>query len=203
MVAAPVRILYTAVDTPIPGTHGGSVHVLELCRALSDLGHELHLVAPTGERGTSVLEEGLHRHHVTRPPRFLEWSCDDLVRSIAERVRPDVLVDRFYTFGGAGISAAQRLGIPAVLEVNSPARPYPGSLRDQLDRLSVVRPIDRWRRRLLDWSDAIYTTSAHLVPPDKQASVTVVTNGVDVDRFCPGPVPEGPLRCVYASSFRS
>ncbi len=95
------------------------------------------------------------------------------------------------------------LGIPAVLEVNSPARPYPGSLRDQLDRVSLIRPIDRWRRRLLDWSDAIYTTSAHLVPPEVQAPVTVVTNGVDVDRFAPGPISEGRLRCVYASSFRS
>ncbi len=203
MVRAAVRILYTAVDTPIPGTHGGSVHALELCRALSAIDHEVHLIAPPGEHGVSPREPGLHRHHITRPPRFLEWSCDDLVRSIAESVKPDVIVDRFYTFGGAGIRAARRLGIPAVLEVNSPARPYPGSWRDQLDRLSVVRPIDRWRRRLLEWSDAIYTTSAHLVPSDMQPSVTVVTNGVDIDRFCPGPASEGPLRCVYASSFRS
>ena len=203
MVRAAVRILYTAVDTPIPGTHGGSVHALELCRALSAIDHEVHLIAPPGEHGVAPREPGLYRHHITRPPRFLEWSCDDLVRSIAERVKPDVIVDRFYTFGGAGIRAARRLGIPAVLEVNSPARPYPGSWRDQLDRLSVFRPIDRWRRRLLEWSDAIYTTSAHLVPPDMQPLVTVVTNGVDIDRFCPGPASEGPLRCVYASSFRS
>jgi glycosyltransferase involved in cell wall biosynthesis len=203
MVRAVVRILYTAVDTPIPGTHGGSVHALELCRALSAIDHEVHLIAPPGEHDGLAREPGLHLHHINRPPRFLEWSCDDLVRSIAERLKPDVIVDRFYTFGGAGILAARKLGIPAVLEVNSPARPYPGSWRDQLDRLSMVRPIDRWRRRLLEWSDAIYTTSAHLVPPDMQRSVTVVTNGVDIDRFCPGPVAEGPLRCVYASSFRS
>ena len=203
MVPAAVRILYTAVDTPIPGTHGGSVHALELCRALSEIDHEVHLVAPTGNHVAFPHLPRLRRHHITRPPRFLEWSCDDLVRSIAMRMKPDVIVDRFYTFGGAGIRAARRLGIPAVLEVNSPARPYPGSLRDQLDRLSVIRPIDRWRRCLLDWSDAIYTTSAHLVPPKVQAPVTVVTNGVDVDRFAPGPISEGRLRCVYASSFRS
>ena len=92
-----------------------------------------------------------------------------------------------------------------VLEVNSPARPVAGSWRDRLDRLTIVRPVDRWRRRVLEWSDAVYATSKHLVPPEAQSSVTVVTNGVDTDRFRPGPPPaeNSPLRCVYASSFRS
>ena len=194
-----VRILYTAVDTPVPGTHGGSVHVFELCRALGEIGHEVHLVAPPG--AAAAADETPRRHHISRPPRFLEWSCVDQVRAIGERVKPDVVVDRFYTFGGAGIWAARKLGTPAVLEVNSPARPYPGSWRDRLDRLSLIRPVDRWRRRVLAWSDAIYTTSAYLVPPEIQDAVTVVTNGVDTLRFRPGPVPTGPLRCVYAAVF--
>ena len=138
------------------------------------------------------------------PPAFLEWSAAGRLRALAERVVPDVLIDRFYTFGGAGIRAAHQLGIPAVLEVNSPARAYPGSWRDRLDRLTLVRPVDRWRRRILGWSDAIYTTSSRLLPPERQAAAVVVTNGVDTDRFRPGPPgASSRLRCVYASSFRS
>ena len=213
-----LKILYIAVDTPVPGTHGGSVHALELCRALARRGHDVHLVAPREENaaldpcdgrlprpgGGGDAEVRLVR--VIRPRRFFEWTAINAVRRIVERVRPDVLVERFYTFGGAGIWAAHTLGVPAVLEVNSPARRYPGSWRDRIDCLSILGPIQRWRRRQLAWSDRIYTTSKHLLPPELQDTVTVVTNGVDIGRFRPrsaGRTPGGPLRCAYASSFRS
>ena len=208
-----MKILYVAVDTPIPGTHGGSIHVQELCQALSRRGHEVHLLAPPGAQRPSAPSPGsdsedqsrVEHHHLAQPPRFLEWMARGRVRRLAETLRPDVVVDRFYTFGGAGIWAAHSLRIPAVLEVNSPARPVDGFWRDRLDRLTLVRPIDRWRRTLLRWSDHVYTTSRHLVPPDMQDDVTVVTNGVDIKRFRPGTAgtPAGPLRCVYVSSFRS
>lgn len=210
-----MRILYSAVDTSIPGTHGGSVHALELCRALSCRGHDVYVVAPAPETDDSDMRAGAALDLATaggqivrlkRPPRFLEWTAVNDVQRIARKVRPHVLIERFYTFGGAGIWAAHRLGIPSVLEVNSPARPYPRSLRDRIDRLSIVRPVERWRRQQLVWSDAVYATSKHLLPPALQSAVTVVTNGVDVERFRPAADPPeagGPLRCVYASSFRS
>lgn len=208
-----MRILYVAVDTPIPGTHGGSVHVLELCRALSRRGHDVHLLAPAGalaSRGASAqtastTDAPVTHHGLSRPPRFLEWSARGRVRQLIAALKPDVVVDRFYTFGGAGIWAAHAFGIPAVLEVNSPARPVPGFWRDRLDRLTLVQPIARWRRMVLGWTDGIYATSRDLLPVEWQRDVTVVTNGVDVGRFRPGaPRSETqPLRCVYVSSFRS
>ena len=206
-----MKILYAAVDTPIPGTDGGSVHTQELCLALSRRGHDVHLVAPLGaSRGAASTpgmsdDDRVQLHQLQRPPRFLEWTAVSQIRRLAASLRPDVVVERFYTFGGAAIWAAHSMNIPAVLEVNSPARPFPGSWRDRLDRLTLVRPIDSWRRRLLEWSDAVYATSRHLVPPELQASVTVVTNGVNTERFRPGPArdADGPLRCVYASSFRA
>lgn len=219
-----MKILYTAVETPVPGTHGGSVHALELCRALARRGHEVHLLAPpAGDVGPVVpgprpdplvgrargpereAAGGLTLHSIRRPPRFLEWSSVGEVEKLARVLRPEVVVERFYTFAGAGLWAARRLGIPAVLEVNSPARPYPGSWRDRLDRLTLVRPVDRWRRRQLAWADGIYTTSTRLLPPDLQDEARVVVNGVDPERFRPGPgaPDEGPLRCAYVSSFRA
>ena len=213
-----LRILYTAVDTPIPGTHGGSVHVLELCRALAQRGHDVHIVAPQREAGRADVVEimvpgavgdetgSVDIVRIPRPWRFFEWTAVTDIRRIAERMEPDVVVERFYTFGGAGIWAAHTLGLPVVLEVNSPARRYPGSWRDRIDRLSLIAPVHRWRRRQLAWSHRIYATSKCLLPPDLQESVTVVTNGVDTGRFHPASVarePDGPLRCVYASSFRS
>lgn len=227
-----MRILYVAAGTPVPGTHGGSVHALELCRALSRRGHRVHVAALPGEvdavsstdvspaHGPSAADEGdgdpgrrrgsgdgeLHLHPLRRglPVPQLEWTRAGQVLRLARRLRPDVVVERFYTFGGTGLLAARRLGLPAVLEVNSPARPYPGSLRDALDRLTLVRPVDRWRRRQLGMADAYYATSELLLPEELQDRVTVVVNGVDPDRIRPGePAADtGPLRCVYVSSFR-
>ena len=187
------------------------MHTHELCRALSARGHDVHLVAPVGTPPGAAAtpempgDERLQLHRLQRPPRFLEWTAVSQIRQLVASLRPDVVIERFYTFGGAAIWAAHAMRIPAVLEVNSPARPFAGSWRDRLDRLTLVRPIDSWRRRLLEWSDAVYATSRHLVPPELQPRVTVVTNGVNTERFRPGPVPEanGPLRCVYASSFRA
>jgi len=208
-----LKILYSAAGTPIPGTHGGSVHALELCRALARRGHEVHLaaLAPSSEdagRGSSEgALDGVVLHYIRRalPLTLFEWTASGAIRRLINEHRPDVVVERFYTFGGGALSAAHKARTPAVLEVNSPARDYPGSLRDRLDKLTLIRPVDRWRRRQLQMAAAVYATSHHLVPPRLRDSVTVVVNGVDTERFRPGPPTEdtGPLRCVYVSSFRS
>lgn len=204
-----MKILYCAAGTPIPGTHGGSVHALELCRALARRGHDVHLAAlrPSLAGGTETPLDGVQMHYLRRflPVTLLEWTAGWAIRSLIADIRPDVVVERFYTFGGAAIAAARGAGVPSVLEINSPARDYPGSLRDTLDKLTIARPVDRWRRRQLERCAAIYTTSRHLVPPELQESATVIVNGVDIDRFVPGPetLDTGPLRCAYVSSFRS
>jgi glycosyltransferase involved in cell wall biosynthesis len=170
----------------------------------------VHLAALPGAtadgRARSDLD-GVVLHPLRRvlPARLLEWTATWALERLAREVSPDVVVERFYTFGGGALRAAHKLGIPTALEVNSPARPYPGSIRDQLDRLTLFRPIDRWRRRQLEWADAIYATSERLLPPALQDSTRVIVNGVDTNLFKPGPevAATGPLRGVYVSSFRS
>lgn len=214
-----MRILYVAPGTPIPGTHGGSVHALSLCRALAQRGHEVHLAALPGEGEVGAVVEAVEDtgsgsaakgslafHPLPRwlPARLFEWTAAPRLRWLAGELDPDVVVERFYTFGGGGLWAARSLGLPAVLEVNSPARPYP-SLRDRLDAVTLARPVDRWRKRQLSWADAAYATGAALLPPDFSGPSAVVRNGVDLQRFRPGrSVPDdGPLRCVFVGSFRS
>lgn len=203
-----MRILYVAAGTPIPGTHGGSVHALQLCRGLAAAGNEVHLVAQAPDRAarpTAVLDDVI-LHALPRRPLLaqLEWTLWRQVRRIARQVRPDVVIERFYTFGGTGLLAARAIGVPAVLEVNSPARPYPGSLRDRLDALTLVRPIHRWRHWQLGTACRYYSTAAVLLPEGLRQRTTVVVNGVDCQRIRPGAaLPDsGPLRCVFVSSFR-
>lgn len=167
----------------------------------------MHLAALPSSGGADGDLDGVVLHPLRRllPVTLLEWTAMRSLRRLLDALTPDVVVERFYTFGGAALTAAHAAGVPAVLEINSPARDYPGSLRDTLDKLTLVRPIDRWRRRQLAISAALYTTSRHLLPAALQDRATVVVNGVDIDRFGPGAetADTGPLRCVYVSSFRS
>lgn len=200
-----MRILYVAAGIDVPGDHGGSVHAAELARGLVHAGHEVHLVALPGDSpGTDL---GSVHLHTLRPVLRLEQAellRAPQVRRIAERVRPDVVLERFYTFGGTGVLAARRLGVPVVLEVNSPAWPYPGSWRDRLDALTLIRPIHRWRRWMLARAAAFAPNAAVLMAATEAPRTTVIGCGVDAEAIRPGDrdVAAGPLRCIYMSSFR-
>jgi len=203
-----VRILYVASGMEIPGSHGGSVHALELCRALSRAGHEVHLASlpPDNPGDAAVGLDGALLHPLRTRPLIeqLDMFHWREVKRLAGQIGPDVIVERFYTFGGRGLIAAAQLGLPAVLEVNSPAMPYPGSLRDRLDALTLIKPIHRWRRWMLAQAQRYYATSELLLPAHLRERTTVIVNGVDCRLFEPGePVPDdGPLRLVHVSSFR-
>ena len=56
-----MRVLYVAAGIPVPGTVGGSTHVLEVSRGLAALGHEVLVVAGAEEasRGARRLKSRL------------------------------------------------------------------------------------------------------------------------------------------------
>jgi len=204
-----MRILYVASGMQIPGSHGGSVHALELCRALARAGHEVHLAAlpPENPIAAAVDLDGVLLHPLRTRPLIEQFDMFHWreVKRLAGQIGPDIIVERFYTFGGRGLIAAAQLGLPAVLEVNSPALPYPGSLRDRLDTLTLIKPIHRWRQWMLRQARRYYATSELLLPEHLRDRTTVIVNGVDCSMFQPGdPVPDaGPLRLVHVSSFRA
>ena len=131
------------------------------------------------------------------------------VAAFVRRFKPDVVIERYYNFGGEGIFAAGRLGKPAVLEVNAPMVDYPGSPKAALDKALVFEPMRRWRERLCADADLIVSPSAAILPagtpPDK---VLEVEWGADTIRF--NPEASGPLRfarpagilAVFAGAFQ-
>src|SRR5215212_4299471 len=127
-----MRILYAASDQTVPGTTGGSVHVTAVAEGLAELGHDVHaLVTPGGAfRGGPV-------HWIALPPplglKQLRWANTASVRAIANRIRPDVVIERYYNFGGEGISAAAACGAIGLLEVNAPVIDYEGSTKRVID----------------------------------------------------------------------
>ena len=124
-----MRILYCAIDQTVPGTRGGSVHVTAVAEGLAALGHEVHVLAGPG---TDPFPEGPVRWLPMRPPlgaKALRWARAAAVRRLANRIQPDVVMERYYNFGGEGILAGRHLGATTVLEVNAPVIDYRGRRR--------------------------------------------------------------------------
>jgi glycosyltransferase involved in cell wall biosynthesis len=208
-----VRILYAALDQVVPGEVGGSVHVQAVADGLTRLGHEVHVAAQTPTTPDPRAGFGFHLHPMQPPlgSNKLRWTRAGDVARLAGEVHADVVVERYYNFGGEGVLAARRLGLPAVLEVNAPIVDYPGSRKAAVDRALLIEPMRRWRDRLCRMTDLFVTPSAAIlprwIPPDR---VLEIEWGADVDRFRPGAPGDVPfaripdrLHAIFAGAFRT
>lgn len=205
-----MRIVYAALDQTVPGTLGGSVHVQAVADGLAALGHEVHVLVTQGGSWPST---GAHWHAM--PPPFgqpmLRWARTGAVADLAQRVGADVIIERYYNFGGEGVRAARRLGVPAVLEVNAPIIDYPGSSKATLDRTLLVQPMRRWRDALCRATDLFVTPSRQILPAwIDPTRVLEAEWGANVNHFRPdarGPLPftrdDSRVLCVFAGAFRS
>ena len=136
-----MRLLYVALDQTVPGTLGGSVHVQSVAEGLAALGHDVH-VRDAGRRRVA----GGPRHVASRwRRRSAARSCAGCAPApsptLAREIGADVIMERYYNFGGEGVFAARGLGLPAVLEVNAPIIDYPGS-REAPARSRAARRAD-------------------------------------------------------------
>ena len=205
-----MRILYCAIDQTVPGSVGGSVHVTAVAEGLAALGHDVQVLVSPGD---GPFPSGPVRWTAMTPPlgaKELRWAKRGAVRKIAAAFKPDVIIERYYNFGGEGLAAAAATGALGVLEVNAPVVDYAGSPKAKLDRALIVEPMRRWRDRQCAQADLIVTPAATILPPDTPAGKIVELEwGADTDRFTPdvkGPLPyERPLGtlAVFAGAFRS
>jgi len=210
-----VRILYVASDQAVPGSTGGSVHVLEVARGLVRRGHEVHAVVARAEgRPRREEQEGVVWHRVgwTPPWRFFRFRARPAVEALARELRPAVVMERYYNFGGEGIRTATRHGIPSLLEVNSPVVDHPGSIKGAVDGLLVLRPLRRYRESLCRQAAALVAPRPEIVPAFALAKTETVTWGANVDAFSPARrrdevrralgVPPGAVVVLFSGSFR-
>jgi starch synthase len=210
-----VRILYVASDQRVPGRTGGSIHVLEVARGLAARGHAVHAVVhrdgalPTREAG-----EGVTWHRIAWSPdhRLFRFRASRAVEAAAVESAPDVVMERYYNFGGEGSGPARTRSIPYVLEVNSPVVDHPGSLKALLDRAAVVRPLRAWREALCRQAAALVSPIPEIVPEFARVKTEIVTWGANVERFRPERrseerrralgIPEAATAVVFVGSFR-
>lgn len=193
------RVLVLSADRGIAfgGAKGAAVHLREFSEALHDQGYAPTLVvakrdvgstydAPypvhclpkktsssDDEGGSSVRELEGQRNRATQR----------LVGEIYRTSGFDLLYERYSLFGTGGRMAAQELGVPFVLEVNAPLVEEAQQYRT-LEDPAMAREVERY---LFTTADHIVTVSAEvrdyvrgIVPT---AAVTVIRNGVNMERF--------------------
>jgi glycosyltransferase involved in cell wall biosynthesis len=206
-----MRILYSAIDQSVPAAHGGSVHVTAVAEGLARLGHDVHVLVSPGHGG--ALPRGRAQWFAMPPPfgnRRLRLLRSRGVASYARRFKPDVVIERYYNFGGEGILAARQIGALVVLEVNAPVVDHPGSLKRVVDRALLVEPMRRWRDWQCRHADLIVTPSAKIIPADVVPSSKILRTewGADTERFHPGlrqgggGPRDGETVAVFAGAFR-
>ena len=138
----------SALDQAVPGTLGGSVHVAggrrrpgraraRGARRDASRSHDRRDPAGLRDSGHPTVTWIPWRRRLDNPR--CAGSRAGRIEAIAREVAADVVIERYYNFGGEGVVAAHRLGIPAVLEVNAPIVDYPGSAKARLDRALLVR----------------------------------------------------------------
>ena len=209
-----MKILYVATDQKVPGATGGSVHVLEVARGLARRGHEVHAVIAADGGAAREEDAGVvwYRVHWTPRHRVFRFRARPAVEAIAAEVRPDVVMERYYNFGGEGVGTAARRGIPSLLEVNSPVVDHPRSAKQALDAALLLRPMRRYRESLCRQAAVLVSPIPEIVPAFARAKTETVTWGANVDAFSPDRrhedgrralgIPDGAVVVVFTGSFR-
>ncbi|MBI1379656.1 MAG: glycosyltransferase [Planctomycetaceae bacterium] len=177
---------------------GQAVHIRSLQRALVEAGHELHEVGLVAQgQGDGGGEQHLAAQRsrwawVGRLPRSLrelaEYAYSSHARgkllAAGRTFRPDFVYER-YAFGNtAGVSAARALGVPLLLEVNSPMVEELGATRG-LSFERLARHVEDWIFRSADRALVVTGVLGDMlegygVPRER---IIVVPNGVDLEAY--------------------
>jgi len=196
-----VRILHVS-DCYAPRTGGIETQVRDLARAQLAAGHEVHVLTatpgPGGERGGVVQDdEGLRVHRQGGHIPFdlpVSPTAPGRIRALLTELRPDVVhvhagVLSPFAFDGARI--AVDVGAPVLVTWHCMLDGTVAGMRAAVRRT-------HWATAPVALS-AVSGAAARRVAEVFDAPVGVVPNGMDLERWAPGPVPPpagGPLRCV-------
>lgn len=190
-----LRILY---HHRIRADDGQAVHVRELIEALRRRGHEVvecALVPKSASRSRTASAAGGSLWKHLQLPRIAVEAMEilynrkaaSMLDAAAKPLRPHVVYERHALHCRAGLDAARRLGVPLLLEVNSP-------MTDEMQRLGLLRFPRRARkteRETLRGADRVLAVTAALGDRlvelgARRESVVVIGNGAQPERYGKG-----------------
>lgn len=177
-----MRAVYLSTDHGIAygGTKGASVHVAEITRSLAAEGAEVLVLAAAIADDSAPPPAGV----------TVEVAPADGC-SLARRVDefgPRVLIERLALNSSIGSEAAATLGVPHLVELNSPL-PQEAALYRGLERPEAAEEIEA---TVLGGAAVVFAVSrplARYAAERGAPNVEVLPNGASIDRFPPAPVP--------------
>ena len=189
-------------DFYFPWIGGPSTVIANITQGLSSRGHEVHLLAPSPDGpGGDEREAAVS---VTRAPtvplpvgyrlRIARTPVASVSRWL-DSCRPDVVhVHHPFPLSAAAILVARHRGIPVVATNHTIPACSLWGLRDvPLLYPAAVTGFGRWIRFLLDRCTLVATptrsAARELEHLGYDRPVSVISNGVDAERFQPGPAP--------------
>jgi glycosyltransferase involved in cell wall biosynthesis len=187
-------------DFYLPRLGGVEMHVHDLATRQQAAGHTVEILTSTPGRAETGDGPIVRRvTEVLRHPRALHPAAPRLVAQALREGKYDVVHAHsgiWSPFGWAGVVAAARTGIPAVVTLHSLLTSYEPSFR-------AVDLALRWTSlpvQLTAVSDVAAAPLQRLAGPDHE--VLVLPNGVDPDEWRIVPAPRPPHQVVVASVMR-
>ncbi len=206
-----IAYLCTDFGIPVAGSKGASIHVRELSAALAALGHAVEIVTcRAGGETPADFDVPVTEIPPSAPEQLLaDWMADDpevsksmaaalrsmlylgtfrcQVLPLLKDLRPDAIYERYSLLGSAGVEIAAELDVPLILEVNAPLSEEHARHRG----IAFAQTVRAAEQRILSSADQIIAVSEPLkqwivATGVDERRVTVLPNGVDVDRFPAG-----------------
>ncbi len=185
-------MLYIASAVVAPGSHGGATHVVEVASELSKLGYQMHVVCARSDlreaARLSVTVAGGSDIHFYRYawPKWVAGLTYPFIQRLAAKIHPDLIMERYYNFAGAGMLYAHRHNLPALLEVNALMLDPLSSRKRQLDRYMLFNRLKWWAETQSRWANQIVTPLHTTVPPAiERTKIVELPWGANVARFDP------------------
>jgi glycosyltransferase involved in cell wall biosynthesis len=195
-----VRVAYLCTDRGIAlgGHKGASVHMAEIVSALARAGAEV-LLLPTGIADRRLaFPEGIVVDPL--PAAATDVALADWLEDRLREFGADAVYERLALHSAAGATAAGRLGISHVVEMNAPL-PLEAARYRTLDRPDEAA---RLERVVLGSADVVFVVSEELARYAARQGATrieVLPNAVDMRRY-PAPSRVREARCVFVGALR-
>ncbi|RMD49375.1 MAG: glycosyltransferase family 1 protein [Ignavibacteria bacterium] len=178
------------------GDGAEGIHIREMVNALRKLGNDIKLVSLVTER------ELIHPDRRSAKPKWL-WVKQLLPSALFEvleiiynvigywliikaskKFHPDAVYDRYVSYNYSAIWASRKLGIPCILEVNSPY----ATQRKIWEKVYFPKLIQWFETKITNSADKVIVVSSalkkHLVEHGTfPGKIIVMPNGVDPDKF--------------------
>lgn len=185
---------------------GQAVHIEEMIEALRAQGHQVRVVAP-GQNGKANKADQaggrmgggmgwVHRLKAHMPKAMYElieltysWVAYRKLLVIAREFEPDIIYERYNLYLMAGAMLKRRLGIPLLLEVNSPLVLERSQHSGGLSLLRLARWAEGSAWRSADWVLPVTGVLAgHVVAYGVPAErIVVIPNGINEAHFAGAP----------------